>query len=169
MAQDNIICIRIEPSDAGNDQMESNKRIMIPARNLLRLVSQSQIHAGEMSPMDGRTFIMLERILGGQRGTLDNIVERGEKKSILSTCVPWVTEKRTPFRDITYKSRCNRSLTKVHRRHIDPKAIWRGTEDLNQAKIDGNTEQRFCDMHVNAHFFAQEFRNERSRDCLRVS
>lgn len=81
MAQDNIICIRIEPSDAGNDQMESNKRIMIPARNLLRLVSQSQIHAGEMSPMDGRTFIMLERILGGQRGTLDNIVERGEKKA----------------------------------------------------------------------------------------
>lgn len=53
-------------ADVGNNQPGSNKRIIISARNLLRLVSQSQILEGEMSPIDGRTSIMPERIRGGQ-------------------------------------------------------------------------------------------------------
>lgn len=83
-----------------------------------------------------------------------------EKKSVLSTSVPRVTEKRTLLRDITDNSRCDRSLTKVHRCHIDPEAIRRrGTEDLNQASLDGNAIRilRHDDVHVDAHFFAMNF------------
>lgn len=74
---------------------------------------------------------------------LDNIVERGEKKErIIPTSVPWVTEKRTPFRDITDKRAgarpiANESSSPSHRsyrRSVPSKGNWRSWSGKGRRK-----------------------------------
>lgn len=96
-----------------------------------------------MSPMEGHSlYRRRSRRTARDKEGKDWItsLKEGKKSHIIYQCSSRVTEKRTPFRDITDKCRCDRSPTKVHRCHIDLTASRVDGElsrDLDEAKGRG--------------------------------